>query len=414
MMNDKTSKQTGPLSGLKVIELGQLIAGPFATRIMAEFGAEVIKIEPPADEHHQGGDPLRTWRKLHKGQSLWWSVQARNKKSVTLNLKDERAQAIVRDLVKEADVIVENFRPGALEKWGLGYDTLKAINPRLVMVRISGFGQDGPYRDKLGFGAIGESMGGMRYITGYPDRAPVRVGISIGDSLTGLYAVIGALMALRHRDASGEGQVIDAALYESVFSMMESMLPEYSQGGFVRERTGASLPGIVPSNTYPCGDGAYVVIGANGDSIFKRMMVAIGRDDLATDAALANNAGRTIHTERIDQAIEAWTRSLSLEEVLRVLDAAQVPAARIYSIADIANDAHYQARGMIERHALDGGEGGNSDETVLLPGIVPKLSATPGATRWVGPKLGQHTDEVLKGLGLDEAMIQKLRSAGVV
>jgi formyl-CoA transferase len=403
------SKASGPLAGLKVIELGQLIAGPFATRIMAEFGAEVIKIEPPANEQGEGGgDPLRTWRKLHEGQALWWYAQGRNKKSVTLNLKDKRAQQIVRELVKSADILVENFRPGTLEKWGLSYETLAKENSRLIMVRISGFGQDGPYRDKLGFGAVGESMGGMRYITGYADRAPVRVGISIGDSLTGLYAVIGALMAVNHRHQTGRGQVVDAALYESVFSMMESMLPEFGMGGFVRERTGASLPGIVPSNTYPCADGQYVVIGANGDSIFKRMMVAIGRDDLANDAALANNAGRTIHTERLDQAIEAWTHSLTLDNVLRVLDAAEVPASRIYSIADIARDVHYQARGMIERHAI------NEKDDVLLPGIVPKLSETPGETRWVGPQLGEHTAEILSALGYDEAAQIELRKAGVI
>jgi formyl-CoA transferase len=401
------TNSTGPLAGLKVIELGQLIAGPFAARILAEFGAEVVKVEPPNDGKSAGGDPLRSWRKLHNGQSLWWSVQARNKQSITLNLKSRRAQEIVRELAKDADVLIENFRPGALEKWGLGYDALSAINPKLIMVRISGFGQDGPYRDKLGFGAIGESMGGMRYITGYPDRAPVRVGISIGDSLTGLYAVIGTLMALRHRDQTGKGQVIDAALYESVFSMMESMLPEYGHDGFVRERTGASLPGIVPSNTYPCADGQYVVIGANGDSIFKRMMVAMGRDDLATEDALANNAGRTIHTERIDKAIEAWTRTLSLDEVLKVLDAAEVPASRIYSIADIANDPHYIARGMIERHAA-------GERDVLLPGIVPKLSATPGQTRWLGPKLGEHTESVLKRLGYGDEQIAELRREGVI
>lgn len=401
-----------PLEGLKVLEMGTLIAGPFCGRLLAEFGAEVIKIEAPADQHGDGGDPLRKWRKLHEqdgeATSLWWYAQARNKKSITVNLREAEGQEIVRKLALTADIVVENFRPGTMEKWGLGYEALAEKNPGLVMVRLSGFGQTGPYRDRVGFGAIGESMGGMRYVTGYPDRAPVRVGISIGDSLAAMYGAMGALMALHHRARSGRGQVVDVALYEAVFSMMESMLPEFGMSGFVRERTGSSLPGIVPSNTYLCGDGQYVVIGANGDSIFKRMMAAIGRDDLAHDPALADNAGRARRTEELDDAIGAWTGRHALERVLAVLEAAQVPAGRIYSIADIVADLQYQARGMIEKHKL-----GDNDE-ILLPGIVPKLSATPGGTKWIGPRLGEHTTETLRGLGYDADALADLRKRGII
>jgi formyl-CoA transferase len=399
-MNAPTS--AGPLAGLKVVELGTLIAGPYCARLLAEFGAEVIKVETPGE-----GDPLRKWRKLHEGNSLWWYAQARNKKSVAVNLKDPDGQEVVRRLVAGADILVENFRPGALEKWGLGYDGLSRDNPRLIMVRLSGFGQTGPYKDRPGFGAIGESMGGMRYITGYPDRAPVRVGISIGDSLAAMFGVIGALMALHHRTQSGKGQVVDVALYEAVFAMMESMLPEYGMGGFVRERSGAALPGIVPSNTYPCKDGKYVVIGANADSIFRRMMRAIGRADLAEDPTLASNDGRVKRTQELDGVIGEWTSRHALDEVLAVLEKAEVPSGRIYSIADIAADLHYQARGMIERHKLGEGE-------LLLPGLVPKLSRTPGATRWIGPRLGEHTDEVLAALGYDAERIAALRKSRAV
>ncbi|MDH5263277.1 MAG: CoA transferase [Betaproteobacteria bacterium] len=392
----------GPLANLKVVEMGTLIAGPYCARLLAEFGAEVIKIETPGE-----GDPLRKWRQLHEGNSLWWYAQARNKKSIAVNLKAPEGQGIVRDLVAKADIVVENFRPGTMEKWGLGYDALSKSNPGLVMVRLSGFGQTGPYKDRPGFGAIGESMGGMRYITGYPDRAPVRVGISIGDSLAAMFGVIGALTAIHHRATSGKGQVVDVALYEAVFAMMESMLPEYGMGGNVRERTGSALPGIVPSNTYRCGDGKYVVIGANADSIFRRMMKAIGRSDLADDPALADNAGRVKRTGELDRAIGEWTATVTLDEALEVLEQAEVPSGRIYSIADIAADLHYQARGMIERHKL-------GDKDLLLPGIVPKLSATPGGTRWIGPRLGEHTDEVLRALGYEDARLHALRSAGVV
>lgn len=394
----------GPLSDIKVVELGQLIAGPFCTRILAEFGAQVIKIEAP-----EGGDPLRQWRKLHKGTSLWWYLQSRNKKSVTVNLKSEEGQEIVRRLIGEADILVENFRPGTLEKWGLGWEQLSLHNPGLVMVRLSGYGQDGPYAQRAGFGAIGEAMGGIRYVTGYPDRPPVRAGISLGDSIAALYGAIGAMMALRHREVNdGRGQVVDVALYESVFSLMESLLPEFDVAGFVRERSGASLPGIVPSNTYTTRDGKYVVIGANGDSIFKRMMEAIGRPDLAQDPALAKNDGRVERTEELDKVIGDWCAANDLEQVLRVLSEAQVPAGKIYDAADITRDLQYLARGMIQEARLPDGT------PMKVPGIVPKLSDTPGGTQWLGPALGEHTEEVLQALGYDVKQIGALRERKVI
>jgi len=395
---------TRPLAGVRVIELGTLIAGPFCARILAEFGAEVVKIESP-----DGGDPLRTWRRLHQGTSLWWLAQARNKKSVAVNLKLPEGQEIVRRLARDADIVVENFRPGTLESWGIGWDQLSAINPGLVMVRLSGYGQTGPYSDRPGFGAIGEAMGGLRHLTGHPDRPPVRVGVSIGDSIAALHGAIGALMALRHREVNGgRGQVVDVALYEAVFSLMESLLPEYDVDGFVRNRSGASLPGIVPSNTYTTRDGRYLVIGANNDSIFRRMMRAIGRGDLADDPGLADNAGRTRRTTEIDGVIEAWTRSLDLDAALEILTRAEVPAGRIYDIADIASDPQYLARGMIQSFALPGGG------SVKLPGIVPRLEDTPGGVDWVGPRLGEHTREVLTRAGYGAAAIDDLATRSVV
>jgi formyl-CoA transferase len=384
--------------------MGTLIAGPFCARLLAEFGAEVIKIEPPGE-----GDPLRKWRKLHKGTSLWWYAQGRNKKSVTLNLRTPEAQEIVRKLAEEADIVVENFRPGALEKWGLGWSELSQRNPALIMVRLSGFGQTGPYRDRPGFGAIGESMGGLRYITGHPDRPPARVGVSIGDSIAALHGVIGAMMALHQRNANGgRGQCVDVALYESVFNLMESVLPEFDMFKMVRERTGGALPGIVPSNTYLARDGKYVVIGANADSIFKRMMHAIGRADLADDPGLAHNDGRVARTEEIESAISTWVAQHDIGHVLGVLEKAEVPSGKIYSIADIMADPQYQARGMMEAFALDDGT------RVKLPGVVPKLSATPGGTRWVGPRLGEHTAEILGRLGYDAAAQAALKARGVI
>lgn len=399
---------SGPLVGLKVLELGTLIAGPFAARMFAEFGAEVIKVEAT-----EVGDPLRSWRHLHNGTSLWWYVQARNKKSITLNLKDLRAQEIARRLALDADVVIENYRPGVLEKWGLGYEQLRAINPAAIMVRVSGYGQTGPMRDKPGFGAIGESMGGIRYVSGHPDRPPVRIGISIGDSIAALHAVIGALMALRHRDATGGrgrgvGQMIDVALYESVFNLMESTVSEFGHAGVVRARTGGALPGIVPSNTYTCADGAAIVIAGNGDAIFKRLMVAIGRDDLARDPDLARNDGRVPRTAEIDAAIQSWCEGRDIDAALAALNAADVPVSKIYSVADMFEDAHFAARKMIERHLL-------ADGMLLdVPAVTPKFSATPGSTRWLGPRLGEHTDEVLQALGIDVEQRAALRGDGVI
>ncbi|RCS58263.1 CaiB/BaiF CoA transferase family protein [Parvibium lacunae] len=405
----------GPLAGLKVLELGTLIAGPFAARLLAEFGAEVIKIESPANAEGQGGDPLRTWRHLHNGTSLWWAVQARNKHSLALNLKHPEGQRIALALVEEADIVIENFRPGTIEKLGLGEAELRARNPGLILVRISGFGQTGPYQDRPGFGAIGESMGGLRYVTGYPDRPPVRVGVSIGDSISSLHAVMGALMALHHRDKTrspanpkGEGQVVDVALYESVFNMMESLVPEYAVHGAIRERTGASLPGIVPSNTYACADGQSIVIGGNGDAIFKRLMLVIGRPDLAGDPALQTNDGRVLQTEQIDTAIATWCAQQDRASALTALQAAEVPASQIYSVADMFQDPQFAARQMLESHQLADGT------PITLPGITPKLSQTPGATRWLGPNLGEHTTAVLTRLGYTPAQIEHLREQGVI
>jgi crotonobetainyl-CoA:carnitine CoA-transferase CaiB-like acyl-CoA transferase len=404
----QTGAPPGPLAGIKVLELGTLIAGPFAARLMAEFGADVVKIEDP-----DGGDPLRRWRHLHQGTSLWWAVQARNKKSVALNLKDTRACELARRLALQADIVIENFRPGVLEKLGLGYEQLRTLRPSLVMVRLSGYGQTGPLRDRPGFGAIGEAMGGIRHVTGYADRPPVRIGLSIGDSIAALHGVIGATMALRHRDATGGrergvGQMVDVALYESVFNLMESTVPEFDRFGVVRERTGTSLPGIVPSNTYTCGDGVPIVVGGNGDAIYRRLMAAIGRPDLGEDPALAHNDGRVARAGQIDAAIDDWCRQRSIGEALEVLEGAQVPASRVYSVADMFADPQFTARGMIERFDM-------ADGTPLrVPGIVPKLSATPGATRWLGPALGQHTDEVLGQLGLAPSQIDELRRDGAI
>ncbi len=402
-MQENSSAPPMALSGVKVLELGSLVAGPYASAVLAQFGAEVVKIEPP-----KIGDPLRKWRKLHEGTSLWWYTQSRNKKSVTLDLKSPEAQEIVRKLAAEADIVIENFRPGTLEKWGIGWEQLSAINPALIMVRISGYGQDGPASQRPGFAAIAECMGGLRYVTGYPDRAPVRVGVSLGDTLASLYGVIGALMAMHHLKVNGgKGQMIDVALYEAVFAVMESLVPEYSSEGHVRERTGSALPGIVPSNTYLCADGRYVAIAGNGDGIFRRLMTAIGRSDLAEDPALAHNDGRVKQVEMLDGVIQEWTGRNQLEDILRIMDDASVPCGRIYTAEDIVNDAHYRARGMLESFELPGGK------SVELPGIVPKLSATPGRTNWVGPALGEHTQEVLDSIGVTAEQLQQLRQAGL-
>ena len=435
----------GPLAGLKVLELGQLIAGPFAAKTLADFGAEVIKIEPPGDAQlGTGGDPLRKWRLLKDGTSVWWQVQSRNKRSLALDLRVAEAQDIVRQLSADADVVIENFRPGAMEGWGLAPDELLKRNPRLIVLRISGYGQTGPYRDRPGFGVVAEAMSGLRHLTAEPGRVPVRVGVSIGDTLAALHGVIGILLALQHRHASvsqdapqGRGQVIDVALYEAVFNCMESLLPEYSAFDAVRGPAGSALPGIAPSNAYRCMDngsaaasagppqaspappggseprtagsvGAYVLIAGNGDSIFKRLMKVIGRDDLAADPALADNAGRVARVDELDQAIGRWTAQRSVADVLAALDKAAVPAGRIYTVADIAADPHYQARGMLDSVQME-------DGTVLaVPGIVPKLSVTPGQHRRNAPTLGQDTDSVLRELGLTAVQIQGLKDKGIV
>ena len=414
---EDSRKAAGPLAGIKVLELGTLIAGPFCTRLLAEFGAEVIKVEAP-----DGGDPIRQWRVLKDGNSLWWSVQSRNKKSITLNMKDERAQAIARKLALDADIVVENYRPGVLEKWNIGYEQLKAINPALIMVRLSGYGQTGPMRDAPGFGAIGESMGGIRYVSGHADRPPVRIGISIGDSIAALHGALGALMALRHRDVTGgrwngktgsdcvagQGQMVDVALYEAVFNLMESMVPEYDHAGVVRERTGGALPGIVPSNTYTTADGENIVIAGNGDAIFKRLMTAIGRDDLANDPGVAHNAGRVQRVDEIDGAIQSWCSGRDIDSALDVLKAADVPVSKIYSVKDMLQDPQFLARKMFEQHAFRDGS------PVKLPAVTPKLSETPGGTRWLGPELGEHTDQVLLDLGYGSEQIAALRAAKVL
>ncbi|MCF3193880.1 MULTISPECIES: CaiB/BaiF CoA transferase family protein [Pseudomonas] len=395
---------TKPLSGLKVVELGTLIAGPFASRICAEFGAQVIKVESP-----DGGDPLRKWRKLYEGTSLWWFVQARNKKSLTLNLKHPDGLSILKELLADADILIENFRPGVLEKLGLGWDVLHALNPRLVMVRLSGFGQTGPMKDQPGFGAVGESMGGLRYITGFEDRPPVRTGISIGDSIAALWGVIGALMALRHREVNGgQGQVVDVALYEAIFAMMESMVPEFDVFGFIRERTGNIMPGITPSSIHTSLDGKHVQIGANGDAIFKRFMQIIGRDDLADDPALAHNDGRDARRDELYGVIDRWVGSLPLATVLEQLGAAQVPASRIFSAEDMFSDPQFLAREMFLQAKLPDGK------DFKMPGIVPRLSDTPGSADWVGPELGAHNLEVLSGLGYDATAIANLKQAGAI
>ena len=408
---------SGPLAGIKVLELGTLIAGPFCSRMLAEFGAEVIKVESP-----DGGDPIRQWRVLKDGNSLWWSVQSRNKKSITLNMKDPRAQEIARQLALDADIIIENYRPGVLEKWNLGYEQLRALNPALIMVRLSGYGQTGPMRDAPGFGAIGESMGGIRYVSGHADRPPVRIGISIGDSIAALHGAIGALMALRHRDVTGgrwngktgedctagQGQMVDVALYEAVFNMMESLVPEYDHAGVIRERTGGALPGIVPSNTYTTGDGENIVIAGNGDAIFKRLMRAIARDDLADDPELASNAGRAGRVVEIDGVIQSWCSQQQIDAALEVLKAADVPVSKIYSVRDMLQDPQFLARQMFEQHAFSDGS------SIKMPAVTPKMSETPGGTRWLGPELGEHNQTVLESLGFSAEQISQFRADGVI
>ncbi len=400
------STTPGPLAGLRVLELGTLIAGPFTTRLLAEFGAEVIKVETPGE-----GDPLRNWRYVdpRTDTSLWWYLQSRNKKLITLNLKHPEGLALAQRLIAECDILVENFRPGTLEKLGLGPELLHTFHPRLIIVRVSGFGQTGPARNQPGFGSVGEAMGGIRYITGEPGQPPVRSNISLGDSLSALYAVIGALMALRGRDQQGKGQVVDVALYEAVFSVLESTLPEYDVAGLVREPSGSALPGIAPSNTYRCQDGSYVVIGGNGDAIFKRLMRLIGRPDLAEQGHYRTNKERAEHAAELDALIEGWTERYPLHKVLHILEEAHIPAGPIYSIADIVHDEQYQAREMLLSAQIEG------IGAVTMPGLVPKLSETPGSIAWYGGVRGTHNKEVytqLLGLSLEE--MEQLAEQGVI
>jgi len=391
-----------PLAKLKVVEMGQLIAGPFAAKTLADFGADVIKIEPP-----KVGDALRKWRLLKDGTSVWWQVQSRNKKSLSLDLRQIEAQEIVRTLAKEADVLIENFRPGTLEGWGLDPQKLLELNPRLIVLRISGYGQTGPYRDKPGFGVVAEAMGGLRHLTAEPGRVPVRVGISIGDTLASLHGVIGILLALQERHNSGQGQIIDIALYEAVFNCMESLLPEYSAFGEVRQAAGSALPGIAPTNAYQCADGGYVLVAGNGDSIFKRLMTVIGRDDLGNDPQLENNDGRVRRVVELDHAIGEWAKTVSTDKALEILDSVAVPAGRIYTVADIANDPHYKARENIQTIQMQDGS------KLDVPGVIPKLSRTPGSIKTLAPDIGENTDEILKSIGLNEAQVASLKERGI-
>jgi crotonobetainyl-CoA:carnitine CoA-transferase CaiB-like acyl-CoA transferase len=400
---DATRKQ--PLSGIRVIEMGQLLAGPFTGSILGYFGAEVIKIEPP-----EGGDALRGWRLMENGTSYWWHSIGRNKKSVTLDLKSEDGRAIARKLLDTADVLVENFRPGMMEKWGLGPDEIKKTNPRIIYTRISGYGQDGPYASKPGFASVCEGFGGFRHVNGFPNEAPVRPNLSIGDTLAAIHAALGVAMAIieRTNNAKNEGQVIDVALYEAVFNLMEGVVPEYSGAGAIREASGTTVTGIVPTNTYRCGDGKFVIIGGNGDSIYKRLMSAAKRDDLAEHPEMADNAGRVIHQTTIDQAIEAWCGMHTSQEIISILEEHRVPVGPIYSVEDMSNDPHYRARGMFEKVEIDGKE-------LEIPAMIPKLNSTPGKTKWSGPKLGQHTEEVLSELlELDAHSLAKLKQARVI
>lgn len=394
-----------PLEGFRVIEMGQLLAGPFTGAMLAYFGAEVIKIEPP-----EGGDALRGWRLMENGTSYWWHSIARNKKSVTVDLKSEEGRAIVRKLLDGADVLVENFRPGLMEKWGLGPEAIKQSNPGLIYTRISGYGQDGPYSSKPGFASVCEGFGGFRHVNGFPDQAPVRPNLSIGDTLAAIHAALGVAMAIieRSRNDSGEGQVIDVALYEAVFNLMEGVVPEYSGCGAIREPSGTTVTGIVPTNTYRCQDNKYVIIGGNGDSIFKRLMTTAGREDMASNPAMADNAGRVQHEAEIDAALSEWCLAHPSKFIIEQLEAARVPVGPIYNVEDMFNDPHYQARGMFERVEIDG-------KSLDIPALIPKLQSTPGKTDWSGPKLGQHTEEVLSDiLGMASEDLQALKAKGVV
>ena len=393
-----------PLDGLRVIELGQLLAGPFAGAMLAYFGAEVIKIEPP------GGDPIRGWREVRDGTSLWWRSLGRNKKSVTLDLKQPRGREVARQLIDTADVLIENFRPGVMEKWGLGPDAIKATNPRLIYTRISGYGQTGPYANKPGFASVCEGISGFRYLNGFPGQAPVRPNLSIGDTIAGIHAALGIALAIIQRDKTpdGEGQVVDVALYEAMFNLMEAVVPEYSGAGVVREASGTTVTGIVPTNTYPCSDGKFVVIGGNGDSIFQRLMRVAGHPQMAEDPRMADNAGRVKCEAEIDSALGAWCASLPAAEVLAMLEVERVPAGPIYNVEDMVNDPHFEARGLFEQVEIDG-------EPLKIPAILPRLETTPGKTDWPGGAVGSHTQDVLQGiLGLTDSQLAELSATKTI
>jgi crotonobetainyl-CoA:carnitine CoA-transferase CaiB-like acyl-CoA transferase len=392
---------TRPLEGLRVVELGQLLAGPFAGCMLGYFGAEVIKVEPP------GGDPIRNWREVVDGTSLWWRSLARNKKCISLDLKTAAGRDLVKQLLKTADIVVENFRPGVLEGWGLDPESLRADNPDLIYARISGYGQSGPYAEKAGFASACEAISGFRYVNGYPDQAPVRPNLSLGDTVSGLHAVLGILMALRSRDRGDGGQVVDVALYESMFNLLEAVVPEYDGANQIREPSGTTVTGIVPTNTYRCADDKFLVIGGNGDSIFARLMTAVGRDDMAQDSQYASNAQRVIHEAEIDQLLSDWCASQSLAAAMKILEEHRVPCGPVYNVADMMADKHFQQRGLFEQVEING-------QPLKIPAIMPKLADTPGATDWPGPEIASHTDEILQGLGLDKDQIASLKTAGVV
>lgn len=395
-----------PLQGLRVIELGQLLAGPFAGCMLGYFGAEVIKIEPP------GGDPIRNWREVKDGTSLWWRSLARNKKCISIDLKTDRGRELVKELMASADIVIENFRPGVLENWGLDPKSLQQENPKLIYARISGYGQTGPYAKKPGFASACEAISGFRYLNGFPDQVPVRPNLSIGDTVSGLHAVIGILMALRARDQHGgehdfEGQVVDVALYESMFNLLEAVIPEYHGAGTIRQPSGTTVTGIVPTNTYRCADNKYLVIGGNGDSIFSRLMTAVGRPDMADNPQYASNADRVVHQHEIDTVLEHWCAQVNLADALQILESHRVPCGPVYNAADMLEDEHFQYRQLFEQVEING-------ESLKIPALLPKLEGTPGGTEWAGPELGSHTDEVLAGLGLDDAVIANLKQTGVV
>ncbi|ETW96404.1 MAG: CoA transferase [Candidatus Entotheonella factor] len=403
-MHDASSAR--PLAGMRVLEMGQLLAGPFTGHVLAYFGAEVIKVEPPDQ-----GDPIRSWRLLDDGgTSHWWRSLGRNKKCITLNLHTERGRAIVRQLADRVDVLIENFRPGTMEKWGLGPEDFKTTNPGLIYSRISGYGQTGPYASRPGFASVCEGIGGFRYVNGFPGQPPVRPNLSMGDTLAGMHAVLGILMAYIHRTKPGvgQGQVVDVAIYEAVFNMLEAVVPEYDGAGAIREPSGSTLTGIVPTNTYLCRDGKHVIIGGNGDSIFKRLMRTLGRPDMAEDARLANNAGRVQHEKEIDDAIAAWTSAHDSQDILRQLEEASVPSGPIYNVEDMVADPHFQARGLFEEVDIDG-------KSLKLPALVPRLSETPGSTSWPGPDVGSYNAEVFKELlGMPDDEVASLRDHGII